>query len=239
MQTAMKISPQMRQEIVSIIDERIREVHVTKQDFSELKAIVRDIAEIQKRTETRMEELAEAQKRTEAGVEELAEAQKELTGAQERTEAKVGELAEAQKNTEISVDTLARGLEATRTELGGLARSVAYSLENEAYRQLPGYLKEHFQIVLAEKMIRLELEGEEVNLFARGKKDGQDLLVVGEAELRLSSVGKLRQLEKKVALVKKTYPGDCIPLLITHFARPQVLEAARERGIIVVQSFEW
>jgi hypothetical protein len=31
----------------------------------------------------------------------------------------------------------------------------------------------------------------------------------------------------------------CIPLLITHFARPRVLETARERGIIVVQSFEW
>jgi hypothetical protein len=46
-------------------------------------------------------------------------------------------------------------------------------------------------------------------------------------------------LEKKVALVKKTYPGDCIPLWITHFARPQVLEAAREKGIIVVLSFEW
>ena len=225
MQTAMKITPQVRQEIVSIIDERIRDVRVTKEDFSELKAIVWDIAETQK-------ELAGAQKRTEAKVGELAEAQK-------RTEAKVGELAEAQKNTEISVDALARGLEATRTELGGLARSVAYSLENEAYRQLPGYLQEHFQIVLTEKMVRLELEGEEINLFARGRKNGQDLLVVGEAELRLSSVGKLRQLEKKVALVKKTYPGDCIPLLITHFARPRVLETARERGIIVVQSFEW
>jgi hypothetical protein len=239
MQTAMKITPQVRQEIVRIIDERIRDVHVTKEDFSELKAIVWDIAETQKelagaqkRTEAKVGELAEAQKRTEAKVGELAEAQK-------RTEAKVGELAEAQKNTEISVDALARGLEATRTELGGLARSVAYSLENEAYRQLPGYLQEHFQIVLTEKMVRLELEGEEINLFARGRKNGQDLLVVGEAELRLSSVGKLRQLEKKVALVKKTYPGDCIPLLITHFARPRVLETARERGIIVVQSFEW
>jgi hypothetical protein len=50
---------------------------------------------------------------------------------------------------------------------------------NKAYRQLPGYLKEHYQIVLTERMVRLELEGEEINLFARGKKGGQDLLVVG------------------------------------------------------------
>lgn len=36
---------------------------------------------------------------------------------------------------------------------------------------------------------------------------------------------------------RRTDSGDCIPLLITHFVRPQALTAARERGIIVVQSF--
>jgi hypothetical protein len=211
MQTALKITADVKQEIVRIIDERIREAHVTKEDFSELKAIVR----------------------------ELAEAQKELADAQKRTDVKMGELVDAQKRTEISVGTLAKGLDATRTELGGLARSVGYSLENEAYRQLPGYLKERYGIEITEKMIRLELEGEEINIFAHGKKNTKDVLVVGEAELRLSSVGKLKQLEKKVSLVKKRYPGECIPLIITHFVRSPVLERAKEMGIIVVQSFEW
>jgi len=49
----------------------------------------------------------------------------------------------------------------------------------------------------------------------------------------------LRQLEKKISLVKKLYPVQCLPLIVTHFARPQVLTAAREKGILVVQSFEW
>ena len=71
------------------------------------------------------------------------------------------------------------------------------------------------------------------------KGGGEDILIVGEAELRLSSVGKLRQLEKKISLVKKSYPVQCLPLIVTHFARPQVLTAAREKGIMVVQSFEW
>ena len=164
MQTVLKMTPSIRHEIVKLIDERIREAHITREDFSELKAIVRDIAETQK------------------------------------------ELADAQKRTEISVGTLVKGLDATRTELGGLARSVGYSLENEAYRQLPQFLKEQYQIELTEKMIRFELEGEEINLFAKGRKGGEDILIVGEAELRLSSVGKLRQLEKKISLVKKLYP---------------------------------
>ena len=197
MQTVLKMTPSIRHEIVKLIDERIREAHITREDFSELKAIVRDIAETQK------------------------------------------ELADAQKRTEISVGTLVKGLDATRTELGGLARSVGYSLENEAYRQLPQFLKEQYQIELTEKMIRFELEGEEINLFAKGRKGGEDILIVGEAELRLSSVGKLRQLEKKISLVKKSYPVQCLPLIVTHFARPQVLTAAREKGIMVVQSFEW
>jgi hypothetical protein len=197
MQTVLKMTPSIRHEIVKIVDDRIREAHITREDFSELKAIVRDIAETQK------------------------------------------ELADAQKRTEISVGTLAKGLDATRTELGGLARSVSYSLENEAYRQLPQFLKEQYQIELTEKMIRFELEGEEINLFAKGRKGGEDILIVGEAELRLSGVGKLRQLEKKISLIKKLYPVQCLPLIVTHFARPQVLTAAREKGIMVVQSFEW
>lgn len=198
MQTAFKITPEIKRQIIGIIDERIRDVHVTREDFSELKAIVKDIAKAQK------------------------------------------DLAEAQRGTEISVATLAKGLEMTRTELGGLSsRSIGYSLENEAYRQLPGFLKGYYGIEVSERMIRLELEGQEINIFAHGKKDEKDVMIVGEVELRLSSVGKLKQLDKKVHLVKKHYQGDCIPLLITHFARPVVLDRAKEMGITVVQSFEW
>ena len=203
--------------LTEVITDAYRDL-VKTSDFNELKDIVRDIG-------VKVGDLAEAQKRTELRVEGLAEAQKELT--------------EAQKRTEVSVATLARGLDATRTELGGLSRSVSYSLENEAYRQLPRFLKERYHIEVTERMVRLELEGEEINIFAHGRRNGKDFLIVGETELRLSSVGKLKQLEKKVSLVKRHYPGEFIPLMITHFARQPVLDRAKERGIIVIQSFEW
>jgi len=217
--------------LTEVITDAYRDL-VKTSDFNELKDIVRDIG-------VKVGDLAEAQKRTELRVEELAEAQKELTEAQKRTELRVEGLAEAQKRTEVSVATLARGLDATRTELGGLSRSVSYSLENEAYRQLPRFLKERYHIEVTERMVRLELEGEEINIFAHGRRNGKDFLIVGETELRLSSVGKLKQLEKKVSLVKRHYPGEFIPLMITHFARQPVLDRAKERGIIVIQSFEW
>jgi len=231
-QAMFRVTPTVKKELIRIIDERIRDVHVTKEDFSELKAIVRDIAEVQKRTEIKVEELAEVQNRTELRLGELSD-------AQNRTELRLGELAGAQIRTEVAVEKLARGLEATRMELGGLSRSVGYSLENEAYRQLPRYLAETHGIEVADRMVRMELDGEEINIFARGRKEGKEIYIVGEAELKLSSVGKLRQLQKKVSLVRKHYGGECVALMITHFARPQILTAAKDKGIIIVQSFEW
>jgi len=153
--TISKITPGIKKEIIKIIDERIREVHVTREDFRELKEIVRDLgiktaelADAQKRTEQRVEELAEAQKRTEQRVEELAEAQKrteqrveELAEAQKRTEQRVEELAEAQKKSEerltrveIALDKLAQAQKRTEEALTTLTK------EHSITRKLVGDL---------------------------------------------------------------------------------------------------
>jgi len=186
-------------------------------DFSELKEIVRSLG-------VTVGELAEAQKRTEQRVEELAEAQKEL--------------AEAQKRTEIEIRKLAGELRDTKTEVGGLAKSMAYALENEAYRALPAFLKEH-GITITERFIRTEI-GEEINFFAKGKKEGREVILVGETELKATGPRKLAQLARKAAVVQESFPGkEVIPMLVTHYVRPAVLERAKEKGVLVIQSFEW
>ncbi len=261
----VSITPQMKREIVKIIDERIAEVHVTKEDFSELKSIVKELAEAQKRTETRVEELAEAQKRTETRVEELAEAQKrtearleelaeaqkrtearleELAEAQKRTETRVEELAEAQKRTEIEVRKLAIGLNDTRKQLGGLSRSFSYAFENEAYRNLPKVLHEKLGFEITEKMVRAEIGGKEINFFGKAKKDGKEVYIIGESKIRLDE-GEWRsdvfsEIEQKIDAVK-TELGEIevIKIIVTHFATRGFLEEASNRGVIVIQSFEW
>jgi|GEM_PF-1146334 len=112
--TSITITPAVRKKIVEIIDERIRDVHVTREDFSELKSIVQDLATAQKRTESRIEELASAQQRTESRIEELASAQQrtesrieELASAQQRTESRIEELASSQTRTESRLEELA------------------------------------------------------------------------------------------------------------------------------------
>jgi prefoldin subunit 5 len=246
----IKITPGLKKKIIEIVDERIREAHVTREDFSELKAIVRDLAEAQKRTEEklanlteRVDDLAEAQKRTEIKVEELAEAQK-------RTEQRVEELAEAQKKTEEKladlteeVRKLAQGLNRTREDLGGLARSFSYAFENEAYRMLPGVLT-RYGIEVEEKIVRAEVGGKEINFFGKARKNGREVFIVGEVKLRLDDTKKredaFEELEEKVKAVRKEY-GDVevVRLLVAHFATKGFLKKAEKRGVIVVQSYEW
>jgi len=237
-QTEFKMTPAVKKEIVKIVDGRIRESHVTKEDFSELKGIVRELAEAQKRTEIRVEELAEAQKRTEIRVEELAEAQK-------RTEIRVEELAE-------KVTVLAEGLEITRQELkltrgevGGLSRTMSYAFENEAFRMLPDILKRKYNIEITEKLIREEVREKEINIFGKAIKNGREVFVVGESKLRLDERREkaedvFEELEEKVKAVKAEY-GDIemVRVLITHYATKGFLKRAEEKGVIVVQSFEW
>ena len=220
-------------ELVDIVDDTVK-----ASDFNELKAIVAKLG-------TSQAELAEAQKRTEHRLEELAEAQK-------KTEQRLEELAEAQKRTEEEVRKLTEAVIDIRGELGGLSKSISYAFENEAFRMVPKVLKEKYGIDMKEKFVRKQIKHHEVNLFGKAKKDSKDVIVVGEAKVRLEEKGRRKkdreewsdkvfeELEEKVRVVKQEFPGvEIVRLLITHFATNDFLKKARERGVIVVQSFEW
>ncbi|HPK44260.1 MAG TPA: hypothetical protein PLV62_04700, partial [Spirochaetota bacterium] len=207
--------------------------------------------EAQKRTEVRMEELAEAQKRTEVRMEELAEAQKrtevrmeELAEAQKRTEVRMEELTEAQKRTEEEVRKLAIGLHDTRVHLGGLSRSFGYAFENEAYRNLPKLLYDRYGYEVKERVVRAEVGGKEINFFGKAIKNGKEIYIVGESKVRLDE-GQWRSevfeyLQEKINAIREVY-GDVpiLPILVTHFATQGFIKEATQKGIIVIQSYEW
>ncbi|MFM7291886.1 MAG: hypothetical protein ACKO6B_11745 [Planctomycetia bacterium] len=96
---------------------------VTRGDFFALTAVVRELAEAQTRTETKVAELAEAQK---------------------RTETKIAELADAQKRSELRIDRLAEAIaELTETQRQMLIRLDdvdGRSLEHILARRLPSYV---------------------------------------------------------------------------------------------------
>jgi multidrug efflux pump subunit AcrA (membrane-fusion protein) len=234
--------PKQARVLTEVITEAYSDL-VRTRDFNELKEIVRELAEAQKRTEQRVEELAraqtelaEAQKRTEQRVEELAEAQESLAQA-------MASLARAQEESQRQIQELARQMVEVRRELGGLGRSMSYALENEAYRMLPAFLGEKHGIQVTERFVRTYIGDEEINLFGRGRRDGKEVLIVGEVKVRLEEGRRedaLEQLEEKARVVQEMYPGEeLVLLLVTHHAHPSILRRAQEKGILVVQSFEW
>ncbi len=212
----------------------------TEQRLERLEQTVQELVEAQKRSEARISrleqtvrELAEAQKRTEQRLVELAEAQK-------RTEQRLEELAEAQKRTEEEILRLARGQERNRKQIGGLSRTLAYELENEAFRYLPALLAERYGFRVEEAFVRTEVEGLEVNLLAKARKeDGEVVMIVGEVALRLDDAAKIRQVERRVEVVRKAYGLEVFPVMVCHYAPPRWKKRAEERGIAVIQSFEW
>jgi len=192
---------------------------VKADDFNELKGIVKELAEAQKETQRELKELSAEVKGLSTEVKELSIEVKGLSR---------------------EVRGLARSLKDTNTQIGGLGKTMGYSLENEAYRILPAYFKDRYGIEITDKFIRTEISGEEVNIFGIGRRDGGKVLIVGEAELKLSSVSKFNQLDRKVDAVRGEYKeGDIVKVLLTHYASPNIIEKAKEKGIIVIQSFEW
>lgn len=192
-----------------VLAETITEAYndlVKTNDFNELKAIVKDLADAQHR-------LAEAQERTESQMKELA-----------RVVTNMGQ------------------------ELGGLSRSMSYSLENEAYRALPTYLREHHGITVTDRIVRTDIGGEEINFFALGERNGVPICLVGESKLQLDERRNSRreaeriidQIESKVDTVRQLYPErEMVRLLVTHYARPAIRQFLQEHNLIVVQTFEW
>ena len=133
---------------------------VRRDDFSDLKVIVREIAETQQRTdqhlveiaetqqrtdqhlvdlaaaqqrtEQRVEELGEAQQRTDQHVGDLAEAQQRTEEAQQRTEQRVGDLAEAQQRTAEAQQRTEYAVQHLAREVGGLSNRMGGDLEDVA-----------------------------------------------------------------------------------------------------------
>lgn len=211
-----KITPTIKREIIRIIDERIAEAHVTKEDFSELKGIIADIGK-------KVGDLAEAQKKTELKIEDLAE---------------------AQKKTEHELMLLAGEHRKTRKEVGGLSATVGYRLEDEAYRALPNLLKNDYGIVIKGRLRRGYLKDNkgrdvETNIFGEGERDGGSITIIGEGKSQLSKNDIDRFIYKRL----KAFDGifeNILPVLVTYMtSEPDAEEYARQKGITLYYSYDF
>jgi len=241
----MATVPQLRSRLLEGFSEKqadllahvVIEAHdelVNRADFHALTCVVKELADAQKRTESRVEELAEAQRRTESRVEQLTEAQK-------RTEAHVGDLAEAQTRTESSVDELAR---LQRAMLIRLDKVDGRSLEIDVARRLPSMVGVVFRrcrvIELSELVESIEdrlSEAERLDLLqtdivAKARRDGQEMHLVVEVSSTADSDDVARALRRAAVLVKAGLPA--LGIVACEAASDKTIEFASRDGVRIL-----
>ncbi|WNC22255.1 hypothetical protein RHI63_12850 [Thermosynechococcus sp. GLH187] len=213
-----------------LLAEVIREAYddlVKAKDFNELKAIVADLAQAQKRTEERVDqltvtvaELAQAQKRTEERVEELAAAQK-------RTEERMDQLAAAQERTERAVKQLAR-------QVGGLSEALGGSLEDLALEVVPEILEYRWgmEIEFCDRDTLPLRNGEyEFDLVIRGQVAGRPILVLGEVKSNITE----SEVERFLNLVAQVEaPEEIRPLFFGYRVERAAKALIRDRDAVMV-----
>jgi hypothetical protein len=133
----MSITRELYETISTIVDDKIKDIKVRREDFDALHDGLRgvshtvdDIAKTQHevearvgRLETVMIELAEAQKQTTANITELTESQKRTDVSIQQNSLQIAELTEAQKQTDTSVAELREAQAQTQRSLTELAES--------------------------------------------------------------------------------------------------------------------
>jgi hypothetical protein len=235
---------------------QVRAAGVTREDFSDLKQVVGELAEAQRQTGQQVRELAEAQRRTEQQVRELAEGQQRLLEAQQRTEQRMAELAQAQTRSEERLTRLefvveqqgritaelVTAVDQLRKQVGGLSETVGGDIEDIAYIVLYDVLKREFgwQVGVLERSWQTwDGEPEEVNVFGVATdpaRPNQTIWVVGEAKHNLT-VREVERFAKQVERARPHLVGELFPVCFCYRARPEVQQAVREAGLRLVFSY--
>ena len=224
---------------------------VTKVEFNELKEIVRELAEAQKRSEERLDklteevkELAEAQKRSEKRLDKLTEEVKELAEAQKRTEKRVEELAETQKKTEKILQIFIKDFKSFKRYVGDITDSLGYKLENESYIFLPTLLKRDYGIDIEGELNRCYVKDNwnndiEVNIYGKGKKEGKEIVIIGEVKSKLSKNKIDKFIKNKIKRIDKVF-DNIFPVLVTHqISSNDVKDYAMKNNIVLYLSYNF
>ena len=203
------------------------------------------------RVEERLDRIEAAQARSEERLDRIEAAIEKLTEAQIRSEKRLDRVEAAQARSEERLDTLTERLDTlvkehgkTRSQLGGLAMTVGYALENAAYRALPDLLKADYGIEVQDRLIRTYLTDDknrslEVNIFGKGLKNGREVIILGESKSQLSAKHINRFISTRLYPLKPLF-GEVLPILVTHMISSEGVEAyAKEQGIALYYSYQF
>ena len=210
-----KFDPDIREVLFDILNEiesqRLQQEQVvTKVEFNELKEIVKDLAEAQKRTEKKVEELAEAQKRTEKRIEELAE---------------------AQRKTEKIVQGLLKDMDEVKRRLDGLSDTVGYGLEDKIIPFMNDFIEKRYglEVIVVDRRNIVYEKGkfDELNIFIEAKDGIKDYIIIGECKAK---PGKrdIKKFLKVKNRVRKYFNKEVKGFIVGYSFHPEVEEYLKD-----------
>lgn len=166
-------------EVIGLVYEELQNA-VTKVEFNELKEVVKDLAEAQKRTETKVEELAEAQKRTEEEIKTLV----------------------------VTVKNIQKELGGISNTIGYELEDKSYSIFPQVLKEdfnihIKGDIERKFIMYPSGK-------DDEINIYGEGTLAGEEVYIIGESKAQIgkNDVKDFIKLVKRVTdhLKKKIIP---------------------------------
>ena len=229
----MSLTPELYDIIVKIVDDRVKEIKVTREAFDKLSETVAELVEAQKRTDEQINKLIEVQKRSEERLTRLEKTVAELAEAQKRSEERLTRL-------ENAVDKLSEATAQLSRSVGSLSATIGFGLEDIARVVVPGWLLRHENIVvddLERKFIEVDGKLIEVNLYGEGTKDGERITVVGECKTRIYE-SEVKKFVRTLSDVKKALKGQKIyPLMFGFLIHPSAEGIAKKHGITLIVSY--
>jgi predicted nuclease with TOPRIM domain len=154
---------------------------------------------------------------------------RELAEAQKRTEQRVEELAQAQRRTEQAVERLAQ-------QVGKLSDVVGFTLEELARELAPAYLAERYGIrvsSLERQFFTLDGEEVEIDFYGEGTRDGERVVVIGEARSRIYG-RDVESLARKAKALGPQLTGTPVPAMFGFAIHPSAREVASRTGALVI-----
>jgi len=120
-----------------------------------------------------------------------------------------------------------------------MSDAVGYILENQSYKGLPPLLKRDLGLEIEDRLIRRYLPTEkkgqylQVNIHGWGKKNGQKMLILGEAKTSISrrEISRFQKMVKRAAQVENISLNDICQVIVLHNVVPNIEEYVRGRGI--------
>ena len=163
-----------------------------------------------------------------------------------KLEGVVNQLAEAQKKTENVLTKLVEDHSETRKRLESMSDAVGYELENKSYRALPTLLKRDLNLQVEGKLLRRYVLGPDgkryiqINIYGWGKRNGEKVLILGEAKTSLSKreVNKFMKHVKLLSSLEGVHENHILTVAVVHSITPDVEKYAKEKGIKIYWSYD-